>query len=118
MDRLELDIKDRRILSELDLNARQSNSEIGKNVGLSKEVVKYRIDRMTESSLILRFHTVINYFRIGIVKFKLYLKLKNADMKKLEEIGQYFFKHTKTEWVALTSGKWDLIVSFLARNVR
>lgn len=117
MDLFEPDIKDRKILSELDRNARQSNSEIAKKVGLSKEVVKYRIDKMVESGLILRFHTIVNYFRIGIMKYKLYLKLKNAGKKKREEIGTYFFNHKKTEWVALTSGKWDLIVSFYARNV-
>jgi len=114
---LEPDIKDRRILSELDRNARQPNSEIAKKVGLSKEVVKYRIDKMVESGLILRFHTIVNYFRIGIMKYKLYLKLKNAGKQKREEIGQYFSNHKKSEWVALTSGKWDLIVSFYARNV-
>jgi len=112
-----LDAKDFKILSVLDRDARQSNSEIGKIVGLSKEVVKYRIDRMIENGVILRFHTVINYFRLGIVKHKLYLKLKNANKKRLEEIGQHFKKHKKTEWVVLTSGKWDLIVTFLVKNV-
>ena len=31
-----LDVKDRKILYELDVNARQSASEIGKKVGVSK----------------------------------------------------------------------------------
>ncbi len=112
-----LDVKDRKILSELDHNARQSNNQIGKKAGLSKEVVKYRIDRMTESGLILRFHTIINYFKVGIMKYKLYLRLRNASKEKLEEIGNYFCHHQKTEWVALTTGRWDIIVGFLVHNV-
>ena len=113
----ELDVKDTRILAELDADARQSNNRIGKKVGLSKEVVKYRIDRLIENDVILRFHTVINYFRLGIVKFKLYLRLTNINKEKLEEIGQYFYHHHKTEWVAITTGRWDMIVGFLVHNV-
>src|SRR3989338_8254247 len=109
----QLDTKDRKILSELDVDARQSNSQIGKKVGLSKEVVKYRIDRMIENGIILRFHTIINYFKLNIVKFKLYLRLTKVDKEKFEEIGQYFYKHNKTEWIAITTGRWDIIVGFL-----
>jgi len=36
---VKLDLKDRKILYQLDLNPRQSNAEIGKKVRLSKEVV-------------------------------------------------------------------------------
>ena len=46
LNMLNIDAKDMKILHELDLNARSSNSEIGRRVRLSKEVVKYRIDRM------------------------------------------------------------------------
>src|SRR3989338_11005313 len=113
----QLDTKDRKILSELDVDARQSNSQIGKKVGLSKEVVKYRIDRLIENGIILRFHTVINYFKLGIVKFKLYLRLTNVNEEKLNEIGKYFYDNPKTEWVVLTSGRWDLISGFLVKNV-
>ena len=80
-----LDVKDKKILAQLDIDARQSNSEIGKKVRLSKEVVKYRIDNMIESGLIVRFNTVINYFKLGIVKYKLYLQLRNINAEKLED---------------------------------
>jgi len=112
-----LDVKDRKILVELDRNARLPNSQIGKKVGLSKEVVKYRVDKMIENGVILRFHTIINYFKVGIVKYKLYLRLTNVNKEKLEEIGQYFQKHKKTEWVAITTGRWDMIIGFLVHNV-
>ena len=112
-----LDVKNMKILAELDENARQSNSQIGKKVGLSKEVVKYRIDKMIEQGVIIRFHTVINYFKLGIMKFKLYLRLTNVSKEKIEEIAKYFCKHKKTEWVVITTGKWDIIAGFLVPNV-
>lgn len=117
MPEYSLDAKDRKILAELDLNARQSNNQIGAKVGLSKEVVNYRINRLKENNVIIRFHTVINYFKLGIIKFKLYLRLTKANKEKISEIAEFFQKHPKTEWVALTTGQWDLIVGFLVHNV-
>jgi Lrp/AsnC family leucine-responsive transcriptional regulator len=61
----QLDFKDRKILYELDLNCRQSNAQIGKKVGLSKEVVKYRIKRMQDEEIIFVFWTEINTFKLG-----------------------------------------------------
>jgi len=49
----DLDLKDRKILYELDLNCRQSNTQIGKKVGLSRKVVEYRIKKMEEEGVIM-----------------------------------------------------------------
>ncbi|OGJ16914.1 hypothetical protein A3K73_00565 [Candidatus Pacearchaeota archaeon RBG_13_36_9] len=117
MEDIKLDAKDMKILAELDKDARQSNNKIGKKVGISKESVKYRIDRLIENGMILRFHTVVNYFKLGIIKFKLYIRLTNANKEKVEEIAEYFSKHKKTEWVAISTGRWDIIVGFLVHNV-
>ena len=40
---IKLDLKDKKILEQLDLNSRQSNSQIAKKVGLSKDAIGYRI---------------------------------------------------------------------------
>jgi Lrp/AsnC family transcriptional regulator, leucine-responsive regulatory protein len=112
-----LDVKDQRIIAELDKNSRQSNAQIGKKVRLSKEVVKYRIDNLIEKGIILRFHTVTNYFKLGIYKFKLYLRLKNVNQQKLEEMAKFFQNNKKTEWVVNTTGRWDFIIGFLLKNV-
>ena len=111
------DAKDRKILYELDKNARQSNSEIGRKVRMSKEVVKYRIDRMLEKGPIVRFYTLTNYFKLGIVKYKLYLRFRNVDKERIEEISHYFKSSKKTEWVVTTTGRWDMIIGFLVRNI-
>ncbi|MFA6064659.1 MAG: Lrp/AsnC family transcriptional regulator [archaeon] len=111
-----LDAKYHKLLSALDENARASNAEIGKKIGLSKETTKYRIDQLTESGVIKRFRTVINYFKLGIVKYKLYLKLTNTNKETLEKISKYFMQKTCTEWVSHTTGRWDFVVGFLVHN--
>jgi DNA-binding Lrp family transcriptional regulator len=43
MEEIKLDLKDRKILAELDFNAREPISKIAKKVKISKEVALYRI---------------------------------------------------------------------------
>ncbi len=62
---VDIDLKDRKILYELDLDCRQSNTQIGKKVGLKKDVVSYRIKRMQDEGIIRNFLTAINTFKLG-----------------------------------------------------
>ena len=43
-----LDLTDRKILSELDKDARISYSELGKKIRVAKETVKYRITQLQQ----------------------------------------------------------------------
>lgn len=112
-----LDLKDRKILYQLDLDCRQTNSEIGKKVGLSKQVVDYRIKRLLEEKIITRFATVIDTYKLGFSKYKLYLLLENANINTIKNIIEFLEVHQKTEWVAACSGKWDIIAGFIVKDV-
>ena len=85
-----LDLKDRKILYQLDLNCRQSNTQIGKKVGLSKEVVNYRIKRMQDLEIINSFWTAINSLRLGYYAFRIYINFLDVDSNIKNEIIQYF----------------------------
>ena len=52
---LKLDVKDRKILYELDKNSRQSYSSLAKKVGLSQEAVRYMVNKLIENKVILKF---------------------------------------------------------------
>ena len=60
---VQLDLKDRKNLYHLDLNCRQSNTQIGKKAGLSRQVVEYRIKRMEEEGIIKGYWTNIDAYR-------------------------------------------------------
>ncbi len=111
-----LDLKDRKILYQLDINCRQSDSEIGKKVRLSKQTVAYRIKRLIKEGYITRFSTVIDTYKLGISKYKLYISFENADKETINKITKYFIKHKKTEWIATCSGRWDLIAGYIVKD--
>jgi DNA-binding Lrp family transcriptional regulator len=56
----ELDKKDRAILYNLDLNSRQSFNQLAKRVGLSREVVQYRVKQLEKRKLIWFDGIIIN----------------------------------------------------------
>ena len=102
---LNLDLKDRKILYQLDIDCRQTNSEIGKKVGLSKQVVDYRIKRFLKDGIVTRFATVIDTYKLGFSKYKIYLSLENASTEIIKQIIESLKSHDKTEWIATCSGR-------------
>ena len=70
-----IDLKDRKILYELDFDSRQSYRSIGKKVGLSKDIVASRVKKLEEDGIIKKYYTVIDYSKLGYEYFKVDLKL-------------------------------------------
>lgn len=112
----QLDIKDRKILYELDINARQSSSEIGKKVGLSKQVVAYRISKLTETGVIQKFYAVYDTSKLGYTTYKIFLRLQNVDLQKQNEIIQYIKEHKNVQFFISCDGMFDLAFNLLART--
>jgi len=103
-----LDLKDRKILYQLDLNCRQSNAQIGKKVGLSKQVVDYRIKRMEEEKVITGYWADIDSFRLGFNIFRIYIIFQNASSVIKNEIIKYFCDYKNIYIVSTVKGPIDL----------
>ena len=112
----ELDSKDHKILYNLFLNSRQSLSSIGKKVGLPKNVVKYRIDRLIENEIIENFVAMVDVFKLGYSVYRLYFVLQFVSPEKEKEIIDYFIKSENTWRVESSKGRHDLIVTILVKN--
>lgn len=113
---VELSVKDRRILSFLDFNARASLSSIAKNVGLSKQSVAYRLNTLRKSGIIRKYYAVINYPLLGCSFFKAYFKLQSLGERDLAEMIQFIKRNERTLWIGEFQGALDLSFSFLAKN--
>jgi len=108
MKKPKIDAKDRKILYELDLDARQSFSEIGKKVGLSKEVVNYRIKQMEKKGIIKGYHTIMDMSRLGYLSFRFFIRLHNTTIEKEKEIVSYLVNHKLVGWLVSCHGNWDI----------
>jgi len=108
--------KDLKILHELDYNARMPLSELAKKVGLSTQLVKYRLDNLFRNKIIVGTMAVVDLHRLGFFTYRIYLRFQKTSEKNELEIIEYFKKHPRCIWVVSTSGRWDLEVLFSARN--
>ena len=70
MDKLNL--KDKKILYELEKNARVTISDIAKKVGLSKQLVSYKIKRLEEERIIEGYHAIIDTSKLGYTTYRVY----------------------------------------------
>ncbi|PIN80070.1 hypothetical protein COV13_04070, partial [Candidatus Woesearchaeota archaeon CG10_big_fil_rev_8_21_14_0_10_32_9] len=109
-----LDLKDRKILSILEENSRESHSTIAKAIGLSKDSVKYRIKRLEKQGIIGCYRTIINLSKIG---YKLYsVCVKVINVKDMNAIATEIAKEQKLFWIAQLDGAWDLIFVLWAKS--
>ena len=115
-EQFKLDLKDRKILYQLDVNARQSASEIGRKVGLDKQVVAYRIHRLLEEGAITKFYAVYDTSKLGFTTYKILLRLQNTDTAKEQEIVQFIKNHPHVQFFMSCDGNFDLVFNVLARS--
>jgi Lrp/AsnC family transcriptional regulator for asnA, asnC and gidA len=110
-----LDLKDRKILYHLDQDSRQSFSQVGKKVGLHKDVVAYRVNNLLEKGII-RFIACINEYKLGIsyLRFCLTYQYVTPEIKK--EIIEYFVNNKYTVAIHAAEGHYNLVILVAVKN--
>ncbi len=114
---IELDVKDRKILSELDMGARQPLSSIAKKVGLSREVVNYRTKQLEQKKIILGYFTVLNTAKLGLLYCRMFFKYRKIPAEKEKELLDFCSGYENVAWVILGEGRWDLVLVVLAESL-
>jgi Lrp/AsnC family transcriptional regulator, leucine-responsive regulatory protein len=112
-----LDLKDKKILYELDKNSRQPNSEIARHVHLSKQVVGFRIQKLIADKIISFFYTVIDTSKLGFTLHKNFVRLRNITKEKEKEFIEYIKSNPNVVWAASSDGRYDFIFSTWAKDV-
>jgi DNA-binding Lrp family transcriptional regulator len=112
-----VDLLDKKIIVELDRNARQPLSRVAKKLRVSKHVVSYRLGQLQKLGVVNGFYTVVDTSKLGYHNYRLYLRFRNASMERRKEIIGSFVEDPATWWVAGTTYPWDVAVILLAQTV-
>src|SRR3990167_4100388 len=116
MEKIRLDLTDRKILIELDKNCRIHNSVLAKKVHKSRESVKYRIQQLQKNGIIRNFITSINPNKLGYYMFKVYLKLENIPNEREKFFEE--LKHNKDiYWYGISDGVFDCVFAILSKSI-
>ncbi len=105
-----LDERDRKILVELDKNSRQTDSEIAKKLGISKQVTNYRIHKLVEQKIVPYFYTIINVGSLGLNSYYVFLQLEKIDKNQEKELLEKINTLDYVGWLVSGTGRWDAVV--------
>jgi len=111
---MKTDPLNRKILSILQKNARLSNAEIGRQVGLTSPAVSERIKKMEDAGIIKSYNTEVSPFECGY-QLKAIITLR-AFMGKLKP----FLSHVKTYDEVLNcyrvTGNENIVMEVVLKN--
>jgi DNA-binding Lrp family transcriptional regulator len=111
-----IDLKDKKILYNLCQNSRQGFSKIATKVGLSKNAVTYRVERLQKKGIIRKFMPIINLGMLGIDTYDVFIKLR-VKPEEEKELLEYIERNKYLVWMIKLSGEWDLLLEIAAKNI-
>ena len=110
-----LDELDRRILSELAADARLSNRELARRIGVAPGTVAERIDRLERSRAISGYHAHVEPEALGFHSNAI-IGLQIAQGPPVAETMERLARVPGVQWVAMVTGQWDLMIELLVRD--
>ena len=114
-----MDAKDKKLLSLIDLNSREKEVILAKQLGTSKQVINYRLRKLIEEGYIKKLQMVPNLRALGVnIYANIYYKMPNVSKTKEKEIIDYLLNNKKVGYVALLGGEFDLSIVLVARNLQ
>lgn len=112
-----LDLIDRKILLEMDTDARASFSKIGKKLGIGKNNVQYRVSRLVENGVIKKFVVQPSLAKFGLFLGKIYFQLSGYSEKTGSELHRYLLNDKRISWIAKCEGRWDLMIGAYVESI-
>ena len=109
-----LDALNWKILHYLQENARQSNAEIGRRVGISSPAVSERIKKMEDLGIITGFKTVVSPFEVGY-QLKAIITLR-AFMGKLKPFLQIVKTYDEVLNCYRITGNENIVMEVILKN--
>jgi Lrp/AsnC family leucine-responsive transcriptional regulator len=112
-----LDIKDKKILYELDLNSRVSLTQLSKKVQLSQPACFYRLNNLIKNGIIKFFLTNIDYGFFGYFPYRFFCRFQNLTEEKEKKLIEFLKNHDYVPFLASCTGKFDLMFCIMAKDI-
>ncbi|MCK4590016.1 MAG: Lrp/AsnC family transcriptional regulator [Nanoarchaeota archaeon] len=111
-----MDLLDKKIMYQLDLNARITASQLAKKLKKSKETINFRINRLIQNKYLKGFYTVFNTSKVGWHYIKFYIKFKNITPEKEKELFDYVSKQLHIAYLASVEGPYDCMILVMVKS--
>lgn len=116
-EKVKLDTKDKHILEILAQNGRASTVEIAKEVGLSRDAIRYRMDRMIKEDVIQGFVGVMNPPKMGLPVYSMVqVSLLNLSPEREKRLIDYIKAAPYIVYATKIIGRFDINMEVFARD--
>jgi len=105
---MKLDLIDKKILTELDLNSAIPLNKLAKKVNKSPETVSYRIKRLKDNNILLRTHLIADMSKFGYTTFRVYIKWQYMTAKDKKDFYNFLQNIPEIWTIAQLHGVWDM----------
>lgn len=113
-----LDALDHRLVAQVAQNARMDHTQLGKALGVSRNTVKARLDRLVRRGIILGFRTFPNLHLIGRESNMLFLQINRLDRERETELYYYLQLLPQVTFVVKHIGQWKVGLEIEAKTSR
>jgi Lrp/AsnC family transcriptional regulator, leucine-responsive regulatory protein len=110
-----LTLADRKILSLMEYNPRITFKELATACHLSKDSIKYRINRLEKEKIILGYTSLIDYKKLGNQSYKLFMKI-NANSEQKEKFKDFLRKQKNVFSIFESNGNWNISIAIFAKD--
>ncbi|PIN70534.1 hypothetical protein COV93_01075 [Candidatus Woesearchaeota archaeon CG11_big_fil_rev_8_21_14_0_20_43_8] len=114
---IKIDVKDKKILTFLENDSRMSLTQIAKKVALSRDAINYRIKRLVDKKIILRFFPELDFRKLGFHQYHVFMLLNEKNQEKKKEMLEELKKHPNITSIIEYSDRWDIRVVFIAKTI-
>ena len=103
-----IDARDMKILQALSLDARASLTRLARRVGLSKQVLSYRLKRLEREKVIRGYHAIPNLAVLDLTHYRIFLKYQGMTAGGEQALIDRLKEQKEIAWLTLLEGDFDL----------
>ncbi|MDD5192184.1 MAG: Lrp/AsnC family transcriptional regulator [Candidatus Nanoarchaeia archaeon] len=113
-----MDLIDKKILCELDINCRTPLSKMAKKLRIGRNVLDYRIKKLEKEKIITNYICSVNLGKLGYKNHKIYCKMKSMTPAREKEFIEFIKSEKKVINFIKTEGSFDYAFVIASQNIR
>ena len=110
-----MDLIDKKILCELDLDCRSSLSQIAKKLRVGRNVVDYRINKLEKERIIEQYISTIDLASLGYKTYRIYFKVQQSHDQ--EKFVEFLLKDYRVVHCLKTEGYFDYTLAVAIKSI-
>jgi len=115
--KVKIDESDKKILCLLSMDSRMTYNNISKQVNLSADSVKYRIERMIKNNIIIKFIPDVSFRQFGFCKFSAFFQIIEITKEKETEFVASLNQNKNIISIMQYTDRYDFEIVLVAKNV-